>query len=74
MPCCFLLPGSVARVSTSGAAAGKIPLPAFLEDDDQSTEGGMLLLMMVGDQNLGLIRRAMDQQVKAKTCTSIYTS
>eukprot|EP00878_Enallax_costatus_P036082 GHUV01040375.1.p1 GENE.GHUV01040375.1~~GHUV01040375.1.p1 ORF type:complete len:651 (+),score=194.50 GHUV01040375.1:228-2180(+) len=55
--------GGVPRRSATAGAPGKIALPAFLEDEDQSSEGGILLLMMVGDQNLGQLRRAMDQQV-----------
>lgn len=43
-----------------------VPLPSWLanrEDDEPGADGGQLLMMMVGDQNLATLRRAMDQQV-----------
>ncbi|KAF6250704.1 hypothetical protein COO60DRAFT_1629458 [Scenedesmus sp. NREL 46B-D3] len=51
-------------VSLPGAV--HVPLSKWLagqDEDGQSAEGGQLLLMMVGDQNLANLRRAMDQQV-----------
>jgi hypothetical protein len=53
-------------VAVAVPSASHVPLPKWLlgqEDEEQSAEGGQLLLMMVGDQNLANLRRAMDQQV-----------
>ncbi|WIA31508.1 hypothetical protein OEZ86_002401 [Tetradesmus obliquus] len=59
---CIMVNG--ARVSVPGAT--HVPLPKWLaghDDEEGSVEGGQLLLMMVGDQHLADLRRAMDQQV-----------
>jgi hypothetical protein len=56
-----------AAMSVPGAT--HVPLPKWLagqEDEEQSAEGGQLLLMMVGDQHLANLRRAMDQQVGSR--------
>jgi hypothetical protein len=53
-----------AAVSVQGTT--HVPLPKWLagqDDEEQNAEGGQLLLMMVGDQHLSNLRRAMDQQV-----------
>jgi hypothetical protein len=57
-------------VAVSVPGASHVPLPKWLlgqEDEEQSAEGGQLLLMMVGDQNLANLRRSMDQQVRGGT-------